>query len=152
LPAALPARRALAFAGALLILVANRAPGRPQSPRQLRATQAQVARRFLVELLAASYPAAYRRLAPEVQSAVPLATFEAAAQPLWQQGQARGPAIELYQIGTRLGNGRRASQWFCRFSFASDSAQPRRPPPVLLEVTFRDTTARAVLGFGLRGR
>jgi hypothetical protein len=65
-------------------------------------------------------------------------------------GQAHGPAIELYQIGTRLGSGRRASQWFCRFSFASDSA--RRPPPVLLEVTFRDTTARAVLGFGLRRR
>ena len=60
--------------------------------------------------------------------------------------------IELYQLGTRLGTGRRASQWFCRFAFASDSAQPRRPPPVLLEVSFRDTTARAVLGFELRRR
>lgn len=132
--------------------MASLAPALPRPPHQLRPTQAQVARRFLVEVLAAAYPAAYRRLAPEVRAAVPLATFEAAARPLWQQGQARGPAIELYQIGTRLGNGRRASQWFCRFSFASDSAQPRRPPPVLLEVTFRDTTARAVLGFGLRRR
>lgn len=132
--------------------MASLAPALPQPPHQLRPTQAQVARRFLVEVLAAAYPAAYRRLAPEVRAAVPLATFEAAARPLWQQGQARGPAIELYQIGTRLGDGRRASQWFCRFSFASDSAQPRRPPPVLLEVTFRDTTARAVLGFGLRRR
>lgn len=151
MPAALPARRALVLASALLA-VASLAPARTQQPRQLRPTQAQVARRFLVEVLAAGYPAAYRRLAPEVQAAVPLATFAAAARPLWQQGQARGPAIELYQIGTRLGNGRRASQWFCRFSFASDSAQPRRPPPVLLEVSFRDTTARAVLGFGLRRR
>jgi len=150
LPAALPTRRALAYAGALLLAGASLAPAQP--PRQPRPTQAQVARRFLVEVLAASYPAAYRRLALEVQAAVPLGTFEAAARPLWQQGQARGPAIELYQIGTRLGDGRRASQWFCRFSFAGDSAQPRRPPPVLLEVTFRDTTARAVLGFGLRRR
>lgn len=127
------------------------AAGQPsQPPRQLRPTQAQVARRFLLEVLAANYPAAYRRLAPEVQAAVPLAAFEGASQPLWQQGQARGPAIELYQIGARLGGGRGRSQWFCRFSFASDSA--RRPPPVLLEVTFRDTTARAVLGFGLRRR
>jgi hypothetical protein len=152
LPAAPPTHRALAFAGALLLAVASLAPALPYPPRQPRPTQAQVARRFLVEVLAASYPAAYRRLAPEVRAAVPFGTFEAAARPLWQQGQARRPAIELYQIGTRLGDGRRASQWFCRFSFASDSAQPRRPPPVLLEVTFRDTTARAVLGFGLRRR
>ncbi|QKG57589.1 hypothetical protein GKZ68_13720 [Hymenobacter sp. BRD128] len=113
-------------------------------------TQPQVARRFLLEILRADYPAAYRRLAPEVRAAVPLPTFEAAARPLWQQGQARGPAIELYQIGTRLGGARRPNQWFCRFAFAGDSA--RRPPPVLLEVLFRDTTARAVLGFGLRRR
>lgn len=140
------------LAGALLLLLAGLAPALPHPPRQLRPTQAQVARRFLVEVLAADYPAAYRRLAPEVRAAVPTATFEAAARPLWQQGQARGATIELYQIGTRLGNGRRASQWFCRFAFASDSARPQHPPPVLLEVSFRDTTARAVLGFGLRRR
>jgi hypothetical protein len=143
------AARHCGWGAALLALagLAARAGGHYSPP-----TQAQVARRFLVEVLAADYPAAYRRLAPEVRAAVPVATFGAAARPLWQQGQARGTAIELYQIGTRLGTGRRASQWFCRFSFASDSAQPRRPPPVLLEVTFRDTTARAVLGFGLRRR
>jgi hypothetical protein len=118
------------------------------SPRHPAPTQAQVARQFLVEVLRANYSVAYRRLAPEVRTAITPATFETAARPLWQQGQARGSAIELYQIGTRLGNGRRPSQWFCRFSFASDSTH--RPPPVLLEVTFRDTTARAVLGFELR--
>ena len=119
--------------------------GQPsQPPHQPRPTQAQVARRFLLDVLRAEYPAAYRRLAPEVRATIPLKAFEAAAQPLWQQGQARGTAVELYQIGTWLGE----SQWFCRFSFASDSA--RLPPPVLLEVTFRDTAARAVLGFELR--
>lgn len=118
-------------------------------PPRAKPTQAQVARQFLGEILARNYPAAYRRLAPEVRTAVPLLAFSRAAQPVWQQGQARGAAIELYQLGARLGNGQ-PSQWFCRFTFAQDSA--RRPPPVLLEVTFRDTTARAVLGFGLRQR
>ncbi|WP_198172637.1 hypothetical protein [Hymenobacter ginkgonis] len=113
-------------------------------------TQAQVANRFLREILRADYPAAYRRLAPEVQATVRLPTFAAAARPLWQQGQARGPAITLYQIGARLGGEHSRNQWFCRFAFARDSVH--RPPPVLLEVTFRDTTARAVLGFGLRRR
>ena len=119
-------------------------------PPRVRPTQAQVARQFLLEVLAEKYPAAYRRLAPEVRAAVPLPAFARAARPLWQQGRARGPAIELYQLGARLGNGQRPGQWFCRFAFAQDSAH--RPPPVLLEVTFRDTTARAVLGFGLRRR
>lgn len=131
-------------AGLTISLAASFRPPRP------RPTQPQVARQFLVEILAGSYPAAYRRLAPEVRAAVPLPGFTNAARPLWQQGRARGPAIELYQLGARLGNGQRPGQWFCRFAFAQDSA--RRPPPVLLEVTFRDTTVRAVLGFGLRRR
>ena len=132
---------------ALILLLGLAAGFRP--PRA-RPTQPQVARQFLVEVLAGHYPAAYRRLAPEVRAAVPLAAFASAARPLWQQGQARGPAIEFYQLGARLGNGRQPGQWFCRFAFAQDSA--RRPPPVLLEVTFRDTTTRAVLGFGMRRR
>ena len=134
------------LAGVLLGLVGLAGSARPGPPAP---TQPQVARRFLLEVMRADYPAAYRRLAPEVRAAVPLPAFTRAARPLWQQGQARGPAIEFYQLGARLGDGR-LSQWFCRFRFAADSA--RRPPPVLLEVTFRDTTARAVLGFGLRQR
>lgn len=129
----------------LLLSLALVVSAQPAAP-----TQPQVARRFLLDILRADYPAAYRRLAPEVRATVPLPAFEAAARPLRQQGQARGPAIELYQIGAWLGDTNRANEWFCRFSFARDSA--RRPPPVLLEVTFRDTTARAVLGFGLRRR
>ena len=134
------------LAGALLGLVGLAGSTRPGPPAP---TQPQVARRFLLEVLRADYPAAYRRLAPEVRAAVPLPAFTRAARPLWQQGQARGPAIEFYQLGAWVGGGR-PGQWFCRFRFAADSA--RRPPLVLLEVTFRDTTARAVLGFGLRRR
>ncbi|MGI4759120.1 MAG: hypothetical protein ACRYF0_00335 [Janthinobacterium lividum] len=131
----------------MLLLALGLAVGFGSPPKP---TQAQVARQFLVEILTEKYPAAYRRLAPEVRAAVPLPAFVRAARPLWQQGQAHGRAIELYQIGARLGSARQPGQWFCRFAFAQDSA--RRPPLALLEVTFRDTTARAVLGFSLRQR
>jgi hypothetical protein len=113
-------------------------------------TQAQVARRFLSEVLRADYPAAYQRLAPEVRDTLRPAAFATAAQPLRHLGQQRGQAVELYKLGTWLRDGGEHEPWFYRFSFASDSA--RRPPPVLLEVTFSDTTARQVLGFGVRNR
>ncbi|MGI4873784.1 MAG: hypothetical protein ACRYFX_21705 [Janthinobacterium lividum] len=118
-------------------LVATPAPPRP--------TQAQVARRFLLDALHANYPAAYRRLAPEVRAGLPLPAFRAAARRL---GQARGTAIELYQIGAYLGEPPNHTEWFCRFRFAADSVQ--RSPRPLLEVTFRDTASRQVLGFKLR--
>lgn len=113
-------------------------------------TQAQVARRFLSEVLRAEYPAAYRRLAPEVRATLRPPAFAAAAEPLRQLGQQRGPTVELYKLGTRLSERGGHGQWFYSFSFARDSA--RRPPPVLLEVTFRDTTTRQVLGFRVRPR
>jgi hypothetical protein len=113
-------------------------------------TQAQISYRFLNEILRADYPAAYRRLAPEVQRALPSAAFATAAQPLQQLGQQRGPNIKLYKLGTRLSGRGKPGQWFYSFSFAKDSLL--KPPPVLLEVTFRDTTARQVLGFGTRKR
>ena len=141
------ARRVGSLLVAAAALVAA-APAHP--PRQPRPTQAQVARRFLLDVLQAEYRAAYRRLAPEVRAGVALPAFAAAARPLWQQGQARGAAIELHQVGVLLGGRGGRGQWFCRFAFAGDSA--RRPPPVLLQVTFRDTAARAVLGFVLRSR
>ena len=125
------------------------APPPPQSPLPPRPTQAQVARRFLREIGQGNYAAAYPRLAPEVRATLRPAAFAVAAQPLRQLAQQRGPELELYKLGTRLGGGGRG-QWFYRFSFARDSL--RRPPPVLLEVTFRDTAARQVLGFGIRAR
>ncbi|RZK19040.1 MAG: hypothetical protein EOO56_14975, partial [Hymenobacter sp.] len=63
-------------------------------------TQAQVAYRFLTEVLRADYPAAYPRLAPEVRAALPLPAFRAAARSLQQQGQRRGQTIALYTFGT----------------------------------------------------
>lgn len=118
------------------------------APPHRRPTQPQVARQFLLETLRADYPAAYHRLAPEVRAKLSLPAFRIAAQPLWQQGQARGTAIELYQIGAWLGEPPDGTEWFCRFAFAADSL--RHPPPQLLEITFRDTTTRQVLSFRVR--
>ncbi|UOQ98852.1 hypothetical protein MUN81_05025 [Hymenobacter sp. 5317J-9] len=112
-----------------------------------RLSQAQAAHQFLRAVLRADYAAAYRRMAPEVRHTISLVQFETSARPLWRSGQKHRQAIELYKLGVRLGDGG-ASRLFYAFSFAADSA--RKPPPVLLEVTFRDTAARAVLGFGLR--
>jgi len=113
-------------------------------------TQPQVARRFLLEVLRADYPAAYQRLAPDVRTKLPLAAFAQAARPLTQLGARRGQAIELYKLGTWLSAPGTHEPWFYCFSFAPDSLQ--KPPKVLLEVTFRDTTTRQVLGFRVRGR
>lgn len=109
-----------------------------------------MARRFLTEVLREDYPAAYQRLAPEARAKLGPAAFAAAAQPLRHLGQQRGQAVELYKLGTWLNEDGRPAPWFYRFSFANDST--RRPPPVLLEVTFGDTTARQVVGFGVRNR
>lgn len=132
-------------AGVVLLSAAMGFSFQPAAP-----TQAQVARRFLSEVLRADYPTAYQRLAPEVRATLRPAAFAAAAQPLRHLGQQRGQAVELYKLGTWLREDSGHEPWFYRFSFASDSA--RRPPPLLLEVTFSDTTARQVLGFGIRNR
>jgi hypothetical protein len=113
-------------------------------------TQPQVARRFLLDVLRADYPAAYQRLAPDVRTKLPLAAFAQAARPLTQLGIRRGQAIELYKLGTWLSAPSTHEPWFYCFSFAPDSL--KKPPKVLLEVTFRDTTTRQVLGFRVRGR
>jgi hypothetical protein len=129
----------------LIVWVGTGFRAQPATP-----TQAQVAYRFLKEVLRDDYPTAYRRLAPEVQRALSSSAFVTAAQPLQQLGQQRGPEIKLYKLGTRLGGRGKPGQWFYSFSFTKDSLL--KPSPVLLEVTFRDTTARQVLGFGVRKR
>ena len=114
----------------------------------MRAGQGQVAGRFLRAVLRADYAAAYARLAPEVRRSVSLGQFMVAARPLWQRAH-QHPGIELYKLGVRL-NGN-TSRLFYSFSLAADSSL--KTPSVLLEVTFRDTASRGVLGFGLqRGR
>ncbi|OGX82984.1 hypothetical protein [Hymenobacter glacialis] len=116
------------------------------APVPRKASQAQVARQFLRFVLRGDYAAAYTRLAPEVRRAVTRERFEVAARPLWRSGQRRGQHIELYKLGVRLAGP--SSRLFYAFTFSSDSATT--PPPAVLEVTFRDTTSRVVLGFGLR--
>jgi hypothetical protein len=131
-----------AFAVLVLSLGAQQPSRVPAHPRQ-----GWVAGQFLKAVLRADYPAAYRYLAPEVRRSVSLSRFKVVARPLWQSGQRRGQRIELYKLGMRLGEGGPA-QLFYDFSFASDSSQ--KPPARLLEVTFRDTASRVVLGFDVR--
>ena len=118
-----------------------------QFPAPPRLSQGQAAGQFLQAVLRADYTTAYGRLAPEVRRSVSMARFAAAARPLWKSGVRRSHEIELYKLGVRLGdNG--ASRLFYSFAFAADSSL--KTPSVLLEVTFRDTAARAILGFGVR--
>ena len=112
-----------------------------------RLSQSQAAGQFLKAVLRADYRTAYGHMAPEVRQGITLGQFETVARPLWKVGQRSAPRIELYKLGMRLGSDG-ASRLFYDFSFAADSA--RKLPLVLLEVTFRDTASRAVLGFGLR--
>ena len=135
--------------GLAALLAGGLLPGGPAAAQQLptppRYSQAQVAGQFLRAVLRADYAAAHRRLAPEVRRAVGPAAFETAARPLCKLGRRAAP-LELYKLGVRLGDGG-ASRLFYSFMFAADSALPQ--PSVLFEVTFRDTAARGVLGFGL---
>ena len=125
----------------------TQAAAAPRAETARRPSQGQAAGQFLREVLRADYPAAYGRLAPEVRRSVSLGRFAAAARPLWKSGAHRSREIELYKLGVRLGdNG--ASRLFYAFAFAADSSL--KTPSLLLEVTFRDTAARAVLGFALR--
>lgn len=114
-------------------------------PAPVKYSQAQVASQFLRAVQRAEYAVAYTRLAPEIRRSVTLAAFEAAARPMYKAGRRAAP-LELYKLGVRLGDGG-ASRLFYSFAFAADSVLPQ--PSVLFEVTFRDTAARSVLGFGL---
>ena len=135
----------------IIFAVATGLAGMPR-PRQAVAparplSQGQAAWQFLRAVLRADYTTAYGRLAPEVRRSVSLAQFAVAARPLWKSGGRHSREIELYKLGMRLGdNG--ASRLFYSFSFAADSSL--KTPSMLLEVTFRDTASRAVLGFGVR--
>lgn len=128
--------------GALLWL----APPVTPPARGALSVQVQVARQFLLAVLRADYPAAYQLLAPEVAQAVPLARFQAAAEPLYRAGQDCEPGFELYKFGLRLGEGE-AVRRFYAFTFKADTLQAG--PHLQLDVTFRDSAATRVLAFGL---
>ena len=139
-------RRGYRLVVGLLIVGLIVSAGRPAHQAARRLSQGQAAGQFLGAVLRADYQSAYARMAPEVRQTIGLGRFEAQARPLWKSGQRHGTAIELYKLGMRL-NERGASRLFYTFSFAADSS--RKPPSELLEVTFRDTAARAVLGFSV---
>ncbi|WP_086592765.1 hypothetical protein [Hymenobacter crusticola] len=100
----------------------------------------------MLAILQRQYKQAYQLLTPEVSAAITLQQFEAAAQPLLEQSQRHGPAIDLYKLGMRISDGP-VTRYFYTFSFKSDTLQSK--PRVLLDVSFRDSTATRVLSFGL---
>lgn len=126
------------------ILLASRPLG--AAPSAPRPTQIQAARQFLLAVLRGEFEIAHRMLAPEVGSALTPARFRAVAQPLYEQGRQYGPAIDLYKLGFRLRDGQ-VPQSFVAFMFKADTLAAR--PKMQLDVTFRDSTARQVLSFGL---
>ena len=110
-------------------------------------TQAQAARQFLTAVVRGNYPQAYARLAPEVTRAISLAKFRATARPIRVRALRLGTGITLYKLGVRLA-ARGSARLFYTFSFAADSVLAT--PSVMLEATFRDTTARQILSFTMR--
>lgn len=126
-----------------LLLASKPLGAEPPAPRL---TQIQAARQFLLAVLRGDFAVAHRMLAPEVGSALTPMRFKAVAQPLYEQGRRLGPAIDLYKLGFRLRDGQ-APQSFVAFMFKADTLTAR--PRMQLDVTFRDSTARQVLSFGL---
>ena len=107
--------------------------------------QAYLARQFLLALLHGHFDQAYKQLAPETRQRLSRQQFRQAAAPLYERGKQAGPAIELYRLGLRLGEGDDA-QWFYAFTFKRDSATTAPPQ---LDVTFGDSAATQVLEFRL---
>ncbi|UPL48445.1 hypothetical protein [Hymenobacter sublimis] len=136
---ALVLRRALLF---VLLLACPLLATSSQTPP----SQIQVARRFLVAIVRGEWATAYQCLAPETRQGLSVEQFQAAAQPFVAQSQHYGPVIDLYKLGYRL-RGAETPQPFVAFSFRADTL--RRLPHFQLDVTFRDSTARQVQGFGL---
>ena len=146
---------AIAAAGAVSVAAAGAlgaAPPPSPPPRNSlpptappRNSQVQVARRFWRAVLRPDDRAAYALLTPSLRRTLPLAAFRHRARRV--RAAAHGRAIELYKLGFRLEDNGRARP-FVAFTYAADSAATARRP--LLDVTFRDTAARAVWRFEAR--
>ncbi|TGD81340.1 hypothetical protein [Hymenobacter wooponensis] len=115
-------------------------------PAQAPTTQVQVARQFLLAVVRGEWAVAYGHLAPEVRQGLSAQQFQKAAEPLYKQAKHYGPTISLYKLGYRLRD-TQVPQPFVAFSYKADTLQAY--PHFQLDVTFRDSTARQVLGFGL---
>lgn len=126
----------------LLLALTSCSASKAQAPR--RVSQVQVTREFLLAVLHKRDAQAYKLLAPETAGTMSIAQFRQAARPLYEQGKRLGPAISLYRLGMRMGG--QGTRYFYDFSFKSDSL--RAKPQVVLDVTFRDSTATRILSFG----
>ena len=117
------------------------------APPASRPSQVQVARQFLGAAARGETATAYGWLAPEVRRGLGPLAFAGALAAVQARGQARGAALQLYKLGFRLEEGG-PGRPFVAYTWAADSAL--RVKREWLEVSFRDTAARAVWGFGWR--
>lgn len=129
----------------VLLAAATLLPGQTATA-QAPLSQVQVARRFLLAVVGGEWEAAYGWLAPEVRLNMSRPQFQQALQPFQVQVGRYGKAISLYKLGYRL-RGTEVPEPFVGFSFQADTLTAR--PHFQLDVTFRDSTARQVQGFGL---
>ncbi|MCA8831693.1 hypothetical protein [Hymenobacter pini] len=117
----------------------------PATPRQQVAnSQVQVARQFLLAVLAGNWDAAYQHLSPTARQQLPLPAFRAATQPIIEQARLYGPVIDLYKLGYRLREDDTV-QPFVAFQYRTDSLSPG--PHVQLDVTFPDSASRQIQAF-----
>lgn len=139
--------RSCLFCSPLCLLLGLALPPVPPLPAtQLPLSQVQVARHFLLELLAGNWDDAYQRLSPETRQQLSAPAFRAAAQPVITHALTYGPVIDLYKLGYRLRE-EQAAQPFVAFSYRADSLRPG--PHVQLDVTFQDSAARTVQHFSI---
>ena len=126
-----------------LLLVLCPLAGRPQ---QVANSQVQVARQFLLAVLAGNWEGAYQHLSPAAQQLLPGPAFRAATQPIIDQARTYGPVIDLYKLGYRLREDDTV-QPFVAFQYRADSLRPG--PHIQLDVTFPDSAARQIQAFRL---
>ncbi|RSK35224.1 hypothetical protein [Hymenobacter metallilatus] len=118
----------------------------PAQAQAVKSSQVQVARQFLLAVLAGNWEGAYQLLSPVTQRQMPLPAFRAATQPIIDQARTYGPVIDLYKLGYRLRE-EETIQPFVGFTYRADSLRPG--PHVQLDVTFQDSAARQIQGFSI---
>ncbi|MBT9394791.1 hypothetical protein KLP40_16615 [Hymenobacter sp. NST-14] len=107
-------------------------------------SQVQVARQFLLAVLAGNWDSAYAWLSPAAQAALPAAAFRTATLPLLAHTRQYGPAIDLYKLGFRLRDDE-VVQPFVAFTYRADTLRPG--PHLQLDISFPDSTARQIQEF-----
>ncbi|UOR05385.1 hypothetical protein MUN82_20970 [Hymenobacter aerilatus] len=111
-----------------------------------KTSQVQLTRKFLLTVLQGKYRDAYPLLTSETRQHLTTAQFRTDSRVLYEHGKRFGPRITLYKLGFRFGDDQKAHPFY-QFHFASDTLRPK--PQVLLDVSFRDSTATQVMTFGL---